>query len=84
MPSEGVSLPIPAVRCPQWQREYEAAVQETDYKLLFKRVEIAEAALLNRQDALKHESDGAAERQELASALDKLRALKKNVLKFPL
>jgi hypothetical protein len=59
-------------------------VQEGDDKLLFQRVEIAEAALLNRPDTLKYESAAAAERQELASALDKLRAPKNNLLNFPL
>jgi len=40
---------------------------------IVQRTEIAEAALLNRQDTLKYESAGAAERLELASASDKLR-----------
>jgi len=36
------------LRFPHWQNEYEAALRETDHKILFKRVEIAEATLLNR------------------------------------
>ena len=83
MPSEREPLPNPALRFPQWQREYEAVLQETDRNLLFKRVEIAEAALLNRQDSLKGESDGRVERQEIEKALARLHALKKDVLNFP-
>lgn len=65
-----------------WQLEYEAALQETDHKTLFKRIEIAEAALLSRREALLQGPDGHAERQEIKTALDKLRRLKKEVLKF--
>src|SRR5689334_23071564 len=36
----------------QWREEYEAALQETDHKMLFKRIEIAEAALLTRREFL--------------------------------
>jgi hypothetical protein len=49
----------------------------------FKRVEIAEAVLLNCRDFLTHDSGGQLERQEIESALMKLRALKKDVLKYP-
>jgi hypothetical protein len=71
-----------ALRSPQWRSEYEAALRETDRRMLFKRVEIAEASLLNQRDALTQDSDGRVEKQELESALQNLRALKKNVLKF--
>jgi hypothetical protein len=84
MASEQIPSLSSAVRFPQWQGEYEAALRETDRKMLFKRVEIAEAALLNRRDTLKHESDGRVERQEIERALEKLDALKENVLNFPL
>jgi hypothetical protein len=73
----------PAARFPQWWEEYEAALRETDRRILFKRVEIAEATLLNRQESLKHESDGRVERQEIEKALEKLRGLKEDVLNFP-
>ncbi len=72
-----------AARFPQWREEYEAALLETDRRLLFKRVEIAEAALLNRRESLKHESDGRVERQEIERALEKLWELKEDVLNFP-
>ena len=72
----------PALRFPQWQGEYEAALRETDRKMLFKRVEIAEAALLNHRDALTQDSDDRMEEQEIESALKSLRALKRDVLDF--
>ena len=37
---------FPPLRFPNWQREYEAALLETDESVLFKRVEVAEAAIL--------------------------------------
>ena len=82
MASEQARPASPAASFPQWQGEYEAALRETDSKMLFKRVEIAEAALLNRRDALSHESDGRAERREIEGALEKLRVLKEGVLNF--
>jgi hypothetical protein len=51
---------------------------------LFKRVEVAEAALLSRREALEHGNSDRTERQEIEKALAKLHALKKNVLNFPL
>jgi len=84
MASEQTTSASPAVRFPQWQGEYDAVLRETDRKMLFKRVEIAEAALLNRRETLKHESDGRVERQEIERALEKLRALKEGILNFPL
>jgi hypothetical protein len=72
---------IPALRFPQWQPQYEAALRETDHKI-FKRVEIAEAALLNCRDALAQDSSGRREHNEIEKALAKLRALKKDVLNF--
>jgi hypothetical protein len=37
---------------PPWQLEYESALQETDHKILFKRIEVAEAAILTRREIL--------------------------------
>jgi hypothetical protein len=67
---------------PQWQLEYESALQETDFKTLFKRIEVAEATILARREILMQSSDGFVERQALKVALEKLRHLKKEVLKF--
>ncbi|MGZ4731176.1 MAG: hypothetical protein ACXVZH_03445 [Terriglobales bacterium] len=49
---------------------------------LFKRIEVAEAAVLTRREVLVQSPDGFAERQEIKLALDQLRRLKKEVLKF--
>ena len=57
-------------------------MQETDHKTLFKRIEVAEAAILARREILTQSVDGFAERQASKEALEKLRNLKKEVLKF--
>jgi hypothetical protein len=46
----------------QWQLEYEYAIQETDRKTLFKRIEVAEAAILRRREILAQSPDGSVER----------------------
>ena len=73
---------VPESDSSRWQLEYESAIQETDHKVLFKRIEVAEAAILSRREILMQSSDGFAERQETKMALAKLRNLKKEVLKF--
>jgi hypothetical protein len=73
----------PKRRAPAWLREYEAAVQETERSRLFKKIEVAEAAVLTRREVLEQSADGFAERQQLKMALAKLHSLKKEVLKFP-
>ncbi len=82
MASQEFSSSVPEGSLPQWQLEYEAALQETDHRTLFKRIEVAEAAILARREVLVHSSDGFAERNEIKLALDKLRRLKKEILKF--
>jgi hypothetical protein len=37
------SSSVPRRDLPPWQLEYESALQETDHKILFKRIEAAEA-----------------------------------------
>ena len=66
---------------PQWQLRYESALRETDRNVLFKRVEIAEAALLDSRESLVRPSD-ALQRTEIEIALAKLRLLKKEILNF--
>lgn len=65
-----------------WQTEYEAALRETDRETLFKRIEVAEPAILARRDVLEQGPDGSAERREITLALARLESLKKEVLKF--
>lgn len=76
--------PTPQTTAPflQWREEFEAALQETDHKMLFKRVEIAEAALLSRRELLIGSSDNQKELREIQQAFDKLRTMKKDVLNF--
>ncbi len=69
---------------PHWQDEYEAVLREPDHKMLFKRVEIAEAALLDRLDALRQQKAATAEQNEIEKALKRVRAVKKDILNFPL
>ncbi len=82
MASHEFSSSISGRAIPQWQLEYEAALNETNHKALFKRIEVAEAAILARREVLVQSPDGFAERQETKLALDKLRRMKKEVLKF--
>jgi hypothetical protein len=72
----------PERRFPQWKLEYETALLETDPKALFKRIEVAEAAILTRREELILSSNGLAERQEIKMALGILRRLKKERLHF--
>jgi len=72
------STSSPPLRFPNWQREYESAVLETDKSVLFKRVEVAEAAILTRRDALEHDSSSQTERSAIEDALATLRVLKRD------
>jgi hypothetical protein len=76
------SSEIPTTDSRQWRCEYAAALAEKNKPALFKRVEIAEAALFNRQEALMQSSDGHIELREIASALKNLRRVKRDVLNF--
>jgi hypothetical protein len=69
-------------RFPAWQGEYEAALQEMDTTRLFKRVEVAEAAVLLRLEAIRKDSDHHAEREAIDDALNHLKLLKKTRLGF--
>jgi hypothetical protein len=82
MASHESSLSIPDQDFPQWKLDYESALQETDHKALFKRIEVAEAAILTRREVLVSSTDGFPERQEIKAALATVRNLKKDVLKF--
>jgi hypothetical protein len=76
------STSFPPQRFPNWQREYESALLETDKSVLFKRVEVAEAAMLTRRDELAHDSSSQTERGAIEDALTKLRVLKRDRLHF--
>jgi hypothetical protein len=63
------------LRFPNWRREYESALFETDKSVLFKRVEVAEAAILAPRDALEHDSSSQTERGAMEDALAALRSI---------
>lgn len=65
-----------------WKSAYDDALRETDTFQLFKLVEIAEAAILTRLDALAGGPDHRVERQALEDALHTLKRLKIDRLKF--
>jgi hypothetical protein len=76
------SSPVAASHFPTWQRDYEAVLSETDTNALFKCVEIAEAAILTRRDALKLSVEQHSERRALEEALANLGVIKRERLKF--
>jgi hypothetical protein len=82
MADEKHSPPSSSPLFPAWQREYEAALHEMDTTRLFKCVEVAEAAVLLRLEAIRKDSDHHAEREAIADALNHLELLKKNQLGF--
>lgn len=65
-----------------WQNAYESVLQELENSALFKRIEVAEAAILIRRDAMVSSADRPAERKALADALAHVRFLKKSRLGF--
>lgn len=67
---------------PAWQNQYSLVLRETDRERLFTRIEIAEAALRMRLEAITTSSDHHAEREAIADALTKLSLLKKRRLGF--
>jgi hypothetical protein len=73
-------FPSSPLRFPEWQREYESALLETDQKALFRCVEAAEAAVLTRRDALLTDDDE--ERRAIQDALSNLGVLKREQLQF--
>jgi hypothetical protein len=82
MTSHESSLSIPDQDSSRWKLDYESALQETDHQALFKRIEVAEAAILTRREALESGLDGLPERREIKAALATIWNLKKDVLKF--
>jgi hypothetical protein len=67
---------------PRWQVPYRTTLVETDRSLLFKKVEIAEAAVLTRLHELQPGTENLAERQQLTRARTGLQIIKKHKLGF--
>jgi hypothetical protein len=55
---------------------------ETVKSVLFKRVKVAEAAILTRRDALERDSSGQTERGAIKDALANLRVVKRDPVHF--
>jgi hypothetical protein len=71
------------VKYPHWHFEFEAAITEGDPQTLRQRVDLAEAALFLRSQALADSPEGLEERQAIAEAISTLRAIQKDKLHYP-
>jgi hypothetical protein len=71
----------------EWQKQVRDALLELDPKALLQKVADAETAIFERLQALAKvdgsQSDNAQERQALQDAVNSLRVLKRETLKFP-
>jgi hypothetical protein len=72
-----------ALRYPEWQRPYQAALFELDPKKLAQHVAEAEAAIFKRLQQLSESQDGETERQVIEGAICALKILKRDSLNFP-
>jgi hypothetical protein len=71
------------LKYPHWQREFEAAVREGDSESLRQRVDVAEAALFLRSQALVGSALGHAEQQAISDAMRTLRVIQREKLGYP-
>ena len=71
------------IKYPHWQREFEAALREDDPQSLRQRVDVAEAALFLRSQALVGSAQGQAEQQAISDAIRTLRAIQREKLGYP-
>jgi len=71
-----VSGPSPYDSKYSWQREYFAAILETDNETLRQRIQDAEQVITGRLDALKNDGHNPGEMQALQDALNALMILK--------
>jgi hypothetical protein len=71
------------IKYPDWQREFEAALREGDLPSLRQRVDVAEAALFLRLQALAGSAQGDAERQAISDAREALRTIQREKLGYP-
>jgi hypothetical protein len=72
-----------ALRYPEWQRPYQAALLELDPKKRAEHVAEAEAAIFKRLQQLSQSPDGETERQVIEGAICALKILKRDSLNFP-
>jgi len=83
MADEDASSANRKLRYPDWQREFEGAIDEIDPQKVPQRVEAAEDAIFLRQQALADSPDQRAEQQAIADAMRKLRLIQTEKLGYP-
>jgi hypothetical protein len=66
----------------EWREAYQCVLAEMDKSALFKRVEVAEAAILTCRNTLGNGPDQRAERQAIQEALENLKLIKSERLNF--
>ena len=66
----------------RWREAFELVLRESDAVALFKRVEVAEAAILTRRYDLQQGGFNYEEHCEIEAALDHLRTIKRDRLGF--
>ncbi len=67
---------------PAWQREFREVLRETDRLELFRLVEVAEATIRGRLDAIRDSAEHRAEREAITNALNWLSHAKRDRLGF--
>jgi hypothetical protein len=68
---------------PEWQAPVQDAILEFNLDKLPAKIYRAETLIFERLQQLQSSNDGAGERQAIAEALERLRTLKRERLKFP-
>ena len=68
---------------PEWQTSYREALQEVDKQKLEAKIHLAEWKIFQRLQTISADSDHHEERSAIADALNALRFLKRDTLKYP-
>jgi hypothetical protein len=71
------------LKFPEWQIPLEDAIVESDLKKLPARIHAVETLISERLTQLDSSKDGGAEREAIKTALNVLRAIKRERLNFP-
>ena len=71
------------LKYPEWQRPLRDAIVELDESKLQELLQVAESAILQRQQAIAAGPNHGEERQAIQDALAILRAFKRNHVRFP-
>ncbi len=71
------------LRFPDWQREFEVFLAETDVEMLKQRLTKLESAIFFRLQELAGKTDADNERQAIEAAIKKVAEIQQNQLGFP-